>query len=1045
MVFTESQLHILASSKKGGCRARVAEWGAGCGRQPSPDAAALLSWSSVALLEPLIEPAKAAAGIDLVLHARAKGDAGAGADAPLLAALAASGSPPAVGVFPKDAPTGAVGDAWTAAFAAAGLATVDASPGVAATLAVKDAAELAHAAAAGALAAGVLTAYVVQEVERVIDEDRPVKHAKLALRAERVAADPASKGLPAPADPCDAAYPPTICSGGVHDLKLAAPPDDRPLSADAVTVGLGARVACYCANVGRTYLVDPDEGQEAMYGAALAAHSAAVAALVAGAPLAAPHAAATASLQACGVPDLAPALGKSVGAGIGLELRESALSLTAGAVGAVAAGMVFNVTLAFNNLPGKAGGKPWAILLADTVAVAEGGAPPRVLTDAASKAWGDIAYELDDEEEEEEGKEAGSGADEEEAAARAKTRGAVRADADAGAAPGADRDRARAGQDALVERINEETLAALKGAGGGGARGARGARLASDVAAYRAPADVPAPPTARVAVDGRAEAVLVPLYGGTLPIHVLAVKNATLTPDAGGAAIVRLALGAGAGYEPCARFPDAVAIKELAFRVSDGKTAARVVAEIKALRASVAARDREKAERATLVAQEKLVKAAGRAPTLPDVWVRPPLGGKGRRVTGTLEAHVNGFRYASPKGDTLDVMYRNIKFAFFQPAEGEAITLVGEREEEAERAATRAPRADPTSFLLLGPLPPAQPDHGGQEKGDRHPVLHRGHGRGADARRRPPLGVRPGRDRGGAARARAARAHQPRVPILCAARAGRRVGEGGARGAGARVRGPIPRARVHWRAAPDRLVCAAHRQLPRGAHRHAVHRHRAGRHHRRQPGARRVWVRGGGGATRRGRGARAATPRHARAHHPHPLPSTSLRNFDMTLVKRDLSDAVRIDAIPMKALDTIREWLHSIDVKFYESKINLQWPAVLKSIREDPDAFVEAGGWDFLEFDGGGASDDDSEDGDAEFAPSGSDSDGSDDDDDSGSDASVESEESDGDGDAELSEGEQGMDWEELEQEAARADRKHAGGESDDGGGGGNKGKKARR
>jgi nucleosome binding factor SPN SPT16 subunit len=167
----------------------------------------------------------------------------------------------------------------------------------------------------------------------------------------------------------------------------------------------------------------------------------------------------------------------------------------------------------------------------------------------------------------------------------------------------------------------------------------------------------------------------------------------------------------------------------------------------------------------------------------------------------------------------------------------------------------------------------------------------------------------------------------------------------------------------------------------------------------------------------------------------------------MTLVKRDLSDAVRIDAIPMKALDTIREWLHSIDVKFYESKINLQWPAVLKSIREDPDAFVEAGGWDFLEFDGGGASDDDSEDGDAEFAPSGSDSDGSDDDDDSGSDASVESEESegDGDGDAELSEGEQGMDWEELEQEAVRADRKHAGGESDDGGGGGNKGKKARR
>lgn len=44
--------------------------------------------------------------------------------------------------------------------------------------------------------------------------------------------------------------------------------------------------------------------------------------------------------------------------------------------------------------------------------------------------------------------------------------------------------------------------------------------------------------------------------------------------------------------------------------------------------------------------------------SLLDVWIRPALGGKGRRVTGQLEAHANGFRYTSPKGDTLDIMYR---------------------------------------------------------------------------------------------------------------------------------------------------------------------------------------------------------------------------------------------------------------------------------------------------------------------------------------------------------------------------------------------------
>lgn len=53
-----------------------------------------------------------------------------------------------------------------------------------------------------------------------------------------------------------------------------------------------------------------------------------------------------------------------------------------------------------------------------------------------------------------------------------------------------------------------------------------------------------------------------------------------------------------------------------------------------------------------------LVRAQGRVYTLPDVWIRPPFGGKGRKMTGQLEAHANGFRYSSPKGDTLDIMYR---------------------------------------------------------------------------------------------------------------------------------------------------------------------------------------------------------------------------------------------------------------------------------------------------------------------------------------------------------------------------------------------------
>ena len=51
------------------------------------------------------------------------------------------------------------------------------------------------------------------------------------------------------------------------------------------------------------------------------------------------------------------------------------------------------------------------------------------------------------------------------------------------------------------------------------------------------------------------------------------------------------------------------------------------------------------------------------------------------------------------------------------------------------------------------------------------------------------------------------------------------------------------------------------------------------------------------------------------------------------MLLQDLTkDVFRIDAIPSQSLDTVREWLGSMDIKFYENKVNLNWKQVLKSI-----------------------------------------------------------------------------------------------------------------
>ena len=57
-------------------------------------------------------------------------------------------------------------------------------------------------------------------------------------------------------------------------------------------------------------------------------------------------------------------------------------------------------------------------------------------------------------------------------------------------------------------------------------------------------------------------------------------------------------------------------------------------------------RDKEAAERATLVTQEKLQRYSNRQPhRLQDVWIQPALSAK-RKVPGNLDAHYNGFRCA---------------------------------------------------------------------------------------------------------------------------------------------------------------------------------------------------------------------------------------------------------------------------------------------------------------------------------------------------------------------------------------------------------------
>lgn len=66
------------------------------------------------------------------------------------------------------------------------------------------------------------------------------------------------------------------------------------------------------------------------------------------------------------------------------------------------------------------------------------------------------------------------------------------------------------------------------------------------------------------------------------------------------------------------------------------------------------------------------------------------------------------------------------------------------------------------------------------------------------------------------------------------------------------------------------------------------------------------------------------------------------KTFDLVVVFKDFDQEVlMIGSIPAQSLDDIKNWLTTQDIKFFESKLNLQWKQILKTIVADPDEFLQ--------------------------------------------------------------------------------------------------------
>ena len=96
--------------------------------------------------------------------------------------------------------------------------------------------------------------------------------------------------------------------------------------------------------------------------------------------------------------------------------------------------------------------------------------------------------------------------------------------------------------------------------------------------------------------------------------------------------------------------------------------------KIKDLQKKVKQSEQDMKDRNEIVEQELLQTIKGKKPTLQDLKIRPNISG--RKTCGVFECHLNGFRYVTSKNEKVEITFKNIKHAFFQPCDKEMIILL---------------------------------------------------------------------------------------------------------------------------------------------------------------------------------------------------------------------------------------------------------------------------------------------------------------------------------------------------------------------------------
>ena len=520
--------------------------------------------------------------------------------------------------------------------------------------------------------------YLNKEFENDVEEEKTIKHMKISEEVKKIyEKDNFKKKFKEKysrfnIDPTliEVKNSPVIQSGGNYTLDCYKESDSNELSSDIIICKVFATYKDYNSQVIRTFMIDSDKARQNQYKILLAAFDKILVSLKEG-----PKNKKTLGDIYKEIKDfiiskdesLKNSIPECLGYGIGLESPNKNLSITADSKVPVQNGMVIFVHMSLINL--ETNDKNFMIQIGDTICIDDKGELIN-FTEKSPKKLNDIHYELKNNSEEKE----------EEESNRNKYAPDVRVTRHMDKKVDEkliDREKRKEHQMELLKQKNEDFKYRLEqGENFFKEETAIKKRDFSNLKCYDSPKQFPAElKNGKIFLDQKHYTIFLPLFKRMVPFHIGLIKNTSKSEDSNYTILrINFQIPISGNELESIQSPNPVFIREISYKYKDGNYVQNIMTKIKEMTKAYKAKEQEDREREDIVEQEKIVVRKEKRISLSELGIKPSLLSK--KSQGTLEAHINGFRYITNKNERVDIIYKNIKHAFLQTCENEMSAFV---------------------------------------------------------------------------------------------------------------------------------------------------------------------------------------------------------------------------------------------------------------------------------------------------------------------------------------------------------------------------------